>query len=158
MFGFFGRSEIAVDRYSPKLIPKLKKEHSALLRLYGNVQDAHNIRDEANVTVLLTDLVAALEEHISTEEAHLYTFIYKTVSPLDPKSKLIDDCRKETEVIAAGLMNLRDQCEALGAGQKLAATFKKDFEDLGALIVRRIKREEESIYPLYEVSGEQGPR
>lgn len=47
-------------------------------------------------------------------------------------------------------MNFLAKYEAIGVGSGLAGAFERDFALLGKMLRERIKREESTLYPLYE--------
>lgn len=136
-------------RYHPELIDQLVGEHQALLALYGEIQNAFNQGDYGSVTEKLNTFRSDLQSHILTENVRLYIYLNRSLDSDETNAELIHSFRREMNDIAKVAMNFLRKYEAIGVDSDLAAPFAKDFATIGQVLVQRIKKEEQVLYPLY---------
>ncbi len=136
-------------QYDPELIPKLTQEHHHLLALFGAIQGAHQRQDFSAVQHALRDFKLALNVHLLTENVRFYAYVKKGLSNSTENLDTVNAFWKEMQGIAKVVIQFLAKYEAAMLTPEMKAAFGKELEDVGAALVSRIKREEESLYTLY---------
>lgn len=135
--------------YHPDLIDKLQSDHRHLLELYGEINRLFEQQDYPQVSKMLDVLKSELRGHLLTENIKLYIYLDHMLANDEMNSSLIKDFRREMDGIAKVALRFLSKYEAIGVDKELAPSFARDFGELGKVLVERIKREEEVLYPLY---------
>jgi hemerythrin-like domain-containing protein len=165
MFGFFKKKSSASEaatpreevhtapgtqiRYSPDLIASLQNDHQTLLGLYGEINEAFAEKRYADVSLMLTTFRSNLNAHLLTENVRLYIYLDRSLAGDATSSELIHGFRKEMDEIAKVALGFLRKYEAIGVDADLASRFAADFATLGKVLVERIQKEENTLYPLY---------
>lgn len=136
-------------RYSPTLVDGLQADHKALLELYGQIDKAFKARQYAQVSTMLESLKSALNAHLLTENVRLYIYLDRCLAHDPTNSDLIRSFRKEMDDIAKVALGFLKKYETIGVDEDLAAHFATDFATIGRVLVERIQKEENVLYPLY---------
>ncbi|SCZ58485.1 hemerythrin domain-containing protein [Thiohalomonas denitrificans] len=136
-------------RYSPELVEKLKEDHKDLIELYGQIAEEFAQADYKAVSQSLARFRGLLQGHLLTENVRLYIYLDRQFAHDDTKSELIRKFRREMDGIGRAATNFLRKYEAIGVNTELADAFKRDFNEVGQVLVQRIEREESTLYPLY---------
>lgn len=136
-------------RYHPELISELTADHKALLALYGEIKEAFDQADYPTVAEKLNTFRSDLQAHLLTENVRLYIYLNRSLGDDETNSELIQGFRREMNEIAKVAMNFLRKYEAIGVDKDLAKAFAKDFAIIGKVLVERIEKEEQVLYPLY---------
>ncbi|MEW5889949.1 MAG: hemerythrin domain-containing protein [Pseudomonadota bacterium] len=135
--------------YSADLIARLKADHAQLLALYGAVKQAFANKDYAAVAAGLEDFRSAIQGHLLVENVRLYIYLEHQLAQ-DPASfELIHEFRREMDGIGKAVVAFLTRYRNIGSDRSLSPSFAKDLDAVGAVLVRRIEREEATLYPLY---------
>ena len=135
--------------YSDELIPQLKKDHQDLLTLYGQIKASFEQANYKDVTSQLNTMRQALQSHLLTENVRLYIYLDRSMANDELNADLVRGFRREMDGIARVAMAFLKKYEMIGVDADLAKLFATDFEELGKVLVARIEREENTLYPLY---------
>lgn len=135
--------------YSPDLIGTLQQDHKNLLALYGDIANAFKEQKYKDVSSMLNELKSGLNAHLLKENVRLYIYLDRSLSNDTISSELIRGFRKEMDDIAKVALKFLQKYETIGVDEDLASHFASDFETIGKVLVERIKKEEETLYPLY---------
>lgn len=165
MFGFFKKkssvSEAAAPKeeahtapgtqihYSPDLIASLQGDHQTLLDLYGEITEAFEEKRYTDVSSMLITFRSGLNAHLLTENVRLYIYLERSLAGDETSRELIHGFRKEMDEIAKVALGFLRKYEAIGVDADLAGRFAADFATLGKVLVERIQKEENTLYPLY---------
>ncbi len=136
-------------RYSPELIDSLQHDHKTILALYGDIAKAFKEKRYPDVSSMLDDFKSGLSAHLLTENVRLYIYLDRSLASDPTSSDLIRSFRKEMDDIAKVALGFLKKYETIGVDEDLAAHFAVDFETIGKVLVERIKKEENTLYPLY---------
>ena len=136
-------------RFSPDLVDSLKDDHQSLLGLYGEINTAFNEKRYDDVSSQLLTFKSGLNAHLLTENVRLYIYLQHALSSDPSSSELIHGFRKEMDEIAKVAIGFLRKYEAIGVDEDLAAHFAADFATIGKVLVERIEKEENTLYPLY---------
>ena len=136
-------------RYSPDLINSLQGDHQTLLSLYGEINTAFDEKRYSDVSSMLTTFKSGLNAHLLTENVRLYIYLQHALVADPSSSELIHGFRKEMDEIAKVALGFLKKYETIGVDEDLAAHFATDFATIGKVLVERIEKEENTLYPLY---------
>jgi hemerythrin-like domain-containing protein len=136
-------------RYSPELIDSLQQDHQTLLGLYGDINTAFEEKRYADVSAMLITFKSGLNAHLLTENIRLYIYLEHALVGDTISSELIHGFRKEMDEIAKVALGFLKKYETIGVDEDLAAHFAIDFATIGRVLVERIQKEENTLYPLY---------
>jgi len=136
--------------YSPELIGQLKGDHQRLLELFGHISAAFAGSDLAAAARLLGEFRRGILSHLLTENVRFYIYLEHTLKHDSPNEfDLMRHFRHEMDSIGKAVLAFLDKYQSLDKQPDLAAAFGKDLENVGAILGERIRREEETLYPLY---------
>ncbi|MCW9015123.1 MAG: hemerythrin domain-containing protein [Gammaproteobacteria bacterium] len=135
--------------YDPELINDLKNDHQNLFGIYTEIKTLFDNGDYPAVSTRLNDFRGDLQGHLLTENVRLYIYLDHMLRGDETNLELIRGFRKEMDDIAKTAMNFLKKYEAIGVDTDLAEIFSKDFDTIGEVLTKRIKREESVLYPLY---------
>ena len=135
--------------YNADLIPQLKAEHQQLLELFGMINMAFS-RDDLQLTAkLLEDFRRGIQSHLLTENIRFYIYLEHSLTQDLESMSLMHGFRQEMDTIGKAVLSFLSKYKDIGTRPDFAIPFRKDLEDVGKILVDRITREEETLYPLY---------
>jgi len=135
--------------YSPDLIPQLKGEHQQLLELFGMVNNAFAKNDLALTAKFLENFRRGIQSHLLTENIRFYIYLEHSLGQDLESLSLMHDFRQEMDTIGKNVLSFLSKYKEIGSRPDFAIPFATDLETVGKILVDRIKREEETLYPLY---------
>ena len=136
--------------YSPELIGQLKGDRQRLLELFRNISDSFASGDLAAAARLLGEFRSGILSHLLTENVRFYIYLEHTLKHGNPeKFDLAHHFRHEMDSIGKAVLAFLNKYQGLDKQPELAASFGQDLENLGTILAERIRREEETLYPLY---------
>lgn len=135
--------------YHPELIEQLKHDHRALLALFGSIQQDFAAEKLGDVVTHLDAFRVAIQSHLLTENVRLYIYLEHQLEEDPVKHELIHGFRHEMDGIGKAVMGFLARYRKLSVDRNLMATFGRDLEMVGNILVSRIQREEATLYPLY---------
>lgn len=135
--------------YHPELIGQFKQDHQSLLALFGSIQAA--FRDGRLQTVVehLDAFRTAIQSHLLIENVRLYIYLEHQLADDAASHQLIHDFRHEMDGIGKAVVGFLAKYKDLSVDANLVASFGRDLEAVGKVLVDRIRREEATLYPLY---------
>ena len=136
-------------RFSPELIDSLQNDHQSLLALYGEINTAFEEKRYDDVSSMLTTFKGDLNAHLLTENVRLYIYLEHALKGDETSKDLIHGFRKEMDEIAKVAVGFLKKYETIGVDEDLAAHFATDLATIGKVLVERIQKEENTLYPLY---------
>lgn len=135
--------------YSAELVDKLKGDHRKLLELFLGVKAAGEAGDMAMAAARLEDFRAELQGHLLTENIRLYVYLEHALAHDADSHGLMRSFRHEMDEIGKAVVGFLSKYRELASNPVLATTFVPDLEAVGKVLVERIRREEDTLYPLY---------
>ena len=137
-------------RFDPMLIGSLKEDHQTLFRLYGELVQAKDSGNYANVPKLLGEFKFALQTHVMVENVRFYVFLQQQLAGDADTSAFIADVRKQMDGIARAAVKFANTY-AVGEPftPELARGFSADLAAIGDVLTKRVAMEESRLYPLY---------
>lgn len=151
--GFGGTPKASRDHsrfnYSPSLVASLKGDHVELIKLHGELA---RLANEARYTALPAALAAfksTFDLHILHENLHLYCYVEEKATARPDDQDVIRAFRSEMNAIARAVVNFVKKYRSEGVSAQSAPEFLVELRQVGALLLKRIEREEKELYTLY---------
>lgn len=135
--------------YDPNLIAKYLGDHRQLFEIYEQISSALASHNFSAVKRGLNDFRSGLQEHLLSENVKLYVYLSRQLAANEESSRLINEFRTEMNGIGRVVMDFVRKYTEGELGEHQVAAFKREFDEIGAVLKRRTKREESTLYPLY---------
>lgn len=162
MFGFLRKNKRAVEApqqmsapasdgiaYDESLIDTFQAEHQGLLKLFGIIKTAAEQGDFKLVQVKLKQFTSILRGHLLTENVKLYVYLSKELAH-DPENKeIIMSFRREMMQIGKVVNQFVTTYDRPLWSLDMRQHFLPELLAIGEVLVERIEREENTLYPLY---------
>ena len=131
--------------FQDELINKLNEEHQKLFSLVGKMEEALQKNDLKKLKKFVGIFKKELELHVLYEDTNLYEHLYLRYHYYQDIKDEIERKHNEIKDIAVAVG------EFINAHQDLEniAMFKKDFEAVKGVLVKRVSFEEEILYDIY---------
>ena len=144
--------EIKVETtYNEKLIENFKHDHEELLKIFGEIRESFENDSNAHKKVvnLLNDFKIALEIHLMIEDNKLYSYLTMKYGSDDVHKAFVEDIQTEMTNIAKEVMFFIRKYTNRQSYDNNIDNFLNDLDNIGEVLTRRIKMEEEKLYALY---------
>jgi len=135
--------------FNPELIPRLTADHQRLLQGFTSIREAAAGGDLATAAQRLETFRNDLQGHLLTENIRFYVYLEHALADAPENHALMRGFRHEMDDIGKAVVAFLGRYRALADDPGLAEGFARDLEGIGAVLVERIRREEETLYPLY---------
>ena len=138
-------------QYDEKLIPQLKSDHAALLLMYSSVANKMSAGTWDAVPASLREMRMAMYGHLLTEGVKLYSYMRRSLAEEQNLLEVYRSYKKEMDGIGRIAFDFFDKYQGKDwlASPDSRLSFKAEFDNLGKVLVDRITREENILYPLY---------
>ena len=136
--------------YNPNLVPLLKIEHQQLLSSYKTILIALEKQEFLQMSQQLNEFDQLLRKHLLKEHVELYVYLEYTLMKGTQAFDKMHQLRLEMEQISSNIMAFLNVYQAMPVNFVTAAEFKRNFEQIGEILNKRISREETILYPLYK--------
>lgn len=153
---WFGRSSKdeqpkppARGEFRPDLIPTLHEEHKELLALFTELERASQRSDEAACRSALDRFTRLLQEHLLTENRHLYGYFSRHADPDPSVAQRIETMSNEMMHVGKILHRFITTYARSTWTSALHEQLRKDIRVIGGVLTHRIHEEEAVLYPLY---------
>ena len=151
--GFGGTPKVSRDHsrfnFSPGLVPGLKGEHGELIKLHAELA---RLATDGRYTAIPASLAAfrsKFDLHILHENLHLYGYVEEKATGRPEDQDMIRGFRSEMNAIARAVVNFVKKYRSEGVDARTAPEFLVEARQIGALLLKRIEREEKELYVLY---------
>lgn len=135
--------------YDEGLIGSFEAEHQHLLKLFGVIKTAAEQNDFKLVQVRLKQFASILRGHLLTENVKLYVYLSKALAN-DPENKdIILSFRREMMQIGKVVNQFVTTYDRPLWSLDMREHFLPELLAIGKVLVQRIEREENTLYPLY---------
>lgn len=135
--------------YRPDLIPKLRAEHRELLSLFADLENTSEQGDEPACRAALDRFTRALQDHLLTENRHLYGYLSRRVDPDPDFARQVDAMSADMMRVGKILHRFITTYTRATWTSALQAQLRKDLPPIGEVLAHRIHEEESVLYPLY---------
>ncbi|HFC30113.1 MAG TPA: hemerythrin domain-containing protein [Oceanospirillales bacterium] len=135
--------------YIPNLVENLRKDHKALLNIFGKIKSSFEAGKFRKVEKNLKTFRRLLTDHLLTENVRLYIYLGHEFAQDEVTSDLVKEFKSEMNQISKVVMAFLTKYETIGVNKGLSESFNKDLNAIGQALTERIQREENTLYPLY---------
>jgi hypothetical protein len=135
--------------YDDKLIARLINEHHRLIRIFSNIIQSFDNGDLTKTVDLLRSFHSEIRAHLLSEKVQLYIYLQHTLVDDDLGFTLMRELQHEMDDIGRELVAFLTKYENLCTIPRLADSFKEEHNAIGQVLAVRIRREEQTLYPLY---------
>ena len=136
--------------YRPDLIPSLQAEHRQLLALFAELERAsEQVEDPLVCRAALDRFTRVLQDHLLTENRHLYGYFSRHPDAKADTARRVDDMSADMMRIGKMLHRFITTYSRATWTTALQAQLRKDLRPIGEVLAHRIHEEEAVLYPLY---------
>lgn len=135
--------------YDPRLIETLKEDHSLLIDIYKAIDAARSEGNLMTVQTRLDQFRMMLQDHLLKENVRLYVYLEHVLAGDATSHQLMHEFRHEMDDIGRVVVGFLTKYRQIGIHPELAAAFGTDFAAIGQALTARIRREEDTLYPMY---------
>jgi hypothetical protein len=135
--------------YRADLIPNLQAEHKELLTLFAELERASEQSDEMACRSALDRFTRVLQDHLLTENRHLYGYLSRHPDANPDVARRVDDMSSDMMRIGKMLHRFITTYTRATWTSVLQAQLRKDLPPIGEVLAHRIHEEESVLYPLY---------
>lgn len=136
-------------RYSADLVERLVRDHRLMLERFTAISEAAHAGRLDEVVPLLERFRVDLHAHLLVENVRLYVYLEHTLADDPVSHALMHEFRHDMDDIGKKVVAFLARYVRLGEDPALAHSFVADLERVGSVLVDRIQREEDTLYPLY---------
>jgi hemerythrin-like domain-containing protein len=135
--------------YDENLIKDFKQEHQELLRLFSIIKSAAEQEDIKLVQTKLKRFTSILRGHLLTENVKLYVYLTKELANDIENKDIIMSFRREMMQIGKVVNQFVTRYDKKDWSSDMQQHFLPELLAIGEVLVERIEREENTLYPLY---------
>jgi hypothetical protein len=137
--------------YNSGLIHVLEDDHKVLLSLYTHIMKCATNKQYNALKKGLNDFGERLTTHLRKESIDLYMYLEFVVVKADAVEtrETFSSFRLEMKEISIAVSSVLNHYDNTPVTNETVDKFLIDFEELGVILVDRIKREEKTLYPIY---------
>ena len=137
-------------QFYPDLIKNLVGDHRRLFQLYDNIKENFSRRDLALVSGSLKEFGALVRNHLLTENMRLYIYLQQQMAKDEINTALVRSYRKEMDGIGKNVLDFLEKYKEIESSSAAdLSSFAAELDEIGRVVGSRMKREEETLYPLY---------
>ena len=144
-----GRARPALGDYRPELIPALQSDHRELLALFAELERASERNDETACRATLDRFTHRLQEHLLTENRHLYGYFSRHPEKNPDVARQVDTMSADMMRVGKILHRFITTYTRATWTNALYVQLRKDLGVMGEVLTHRIHEEESVLYPLY---------
>ncbi len=138
--------------FDAELTAQLKEEHRSLLAVFTGIKKAYQAQDFAGVTKGLQQFQTALNMHLAVENFKFYSYLRRNLKNGSPELATMNSFFDEMQEIGKVVSQFLRKYLAASFTQDIQQSFGRELEAIGAALMSRIDREEETLYRLYQPS------
>lgn len=135
--------------YHPQLVGELVHEHGNLLASFNAITQAFEGGDLAATCRELEQFRSLLMAHLLKENVRFYIYLEHALAGDANSHALVHQFRHEMNEIGKAVLAFLGKYADLARNPALAESFPGELGSIGEVLVRRIRNEEDSLYPLY---------
>lgn len=136
-------------RHDPALVAALKQDHQLLLEIFGSIRNAAAAGDLRAVQKRLEHFRIVLQDHLLKENVRLYVYLEHLLRSDPTSHELMHGFRHEMDAIGKTVVGFLGRYKFIAGEPALAASFGAELDAIGQALAARIRREEDTLYPMY---------
>lgn len=137
------------NEFRPELIPSLQDEHRQLLALFAELERASEQNDEAACRSALDRFTRVLQEHLLTENRHLYGWFARNPANDPDIARCVESMSADMMHVGKILHRFITAYTRTTWTDALQTQLRRDIRVIGEVLAHRIHEEEKVLYPLY---------
>lgn len=137
-------------RHDPALVGGLKQDHQLLLEIYGSIRKAAAAGDLPAVQTRLEHFRIVLQDHLLKENVRLYVYLEHMLQGDPTSHEMMHGFRHEMDAIGRTVVGFLNRYKFIAGEPSLAAAFAVELDSIGQALAARIRREEQTLYPMYQ--------
>jgi methionine salvage enolase-phosphatase E1 len=139
--------------YDEGLIDNLEKDHEMLVELFGKIwKNGYEAGDFDALGKHISEFKALFQSHLLKENVKFYAYLEQSMKH-DPHSlSVVREFRRDMNDIANAVIGFCKKYERPEFTKAAQESFKKEYQDIGQALVRRVQLEERDLYSLYAAS------
>ena len=138
-----------LNEFRPELIDSLQVEHRQLLALFTDLERASEQNDESACRFALDRFTRLLQEHLLTENRHLYGWFARNPANDPDVARRVDSMSADMMHVGKILHRFITAYSRTTWTADSPAQLKRDIRVIGEVLAHRIHEEESVLYPLY---------
>ena len=139
--------------YDRQLVSKLKQDHAGLLKIFTDIVQATSNKDIARIKKHMTAFLALFNEHALSEYTKLYIFLDYAYRSFKENHDLIMAFRREMNDIGREVRKFYFHwMDGDNLNSASLPAFLAQAEEIGKVLIKRIKVEEERLYEIYDMA------
>jgi regulator of sigma D len=132
------------------LVQGLTAEHREFFDLYQEIHDAVTGRKYSVVAKHATKFHDRLHDHLAAENIKLYAELKRHLESADmQKRQVVHNLQREMFTIGRAAVEFIQKAETIALNDANAGQFRNDLEGVGTVLARRIRQEEDYLFPLF---------
>lgn len=135
--------------HDPQLIEALKEDHRLLLDIFHAIDEARRQGDLMTVQTRLNHFRTVLQDHLLKENVRLYVYLEHVLKGDPTSHALMHEFRHEMDAIGRTVVGFLAKYKEIGLHPEMSDGFVADLAAVGQALVARIRREEDTLYPMY---------
>lgn len=147
--GTHGKARPTRGDYRPELIPALQADHRELLALFAELERASERNDETACRTTLDRFTRLLQDHLLTENRHLYGYFSRHPDTDPAVAHQVDTMSADMMRVGKILHRFITTYSRATWSRDLYAQLHRDLATIGEVLTHRIHEEERVLYPLY---------
>lgn len=136
--------------YDAGLVAKLREDHRELVRIYTAIKATTVANRFGDLHELLSYFKSTFQAHIAMENIRFYVYLQQRAAQDEDTSDFIAEVRKEMRGIARRVVRFADTYMSAPPTAETAAGFSGELDQLVAVLVQRVEKEETRLYSLYQ--------
>lgn len=136
--------------YDPELVDQLKVEHQELLHIFNVIESAAAAGKFHQLPGLLATLKMVFQTHIMLENVKFYAYLQHRMGDDPDIANFLIEVRKDMDGIARSLVQFVNTHSATLPTSETAARFSRELDEIGTMLLWRVKLEESRVYSLYQ--------
>lgn len=136
--------------YDPELVGRLKVEHQELMHIFGVIERAAAEGKFHQLPGLLATLKMVFQTHIMLENVKFYAYLQHRMGADPDVANFLIEVRKDMDGIARSLVQFVNTHSATLPTSETAAKFNSELDEIGTMLLWRVKLEESRVYSLYQ--------
>lgn len=139
--------------HDPHLIEHLMSDHQQLLGVFTAIAEAGKAGRLDEAQKQLENFRSLIMDHLLKENVRLYIYLEHLLAEDPVAHELMHGFRREMDGIGKVVVGFLGKYKELASHPEMASDFNRDLAGIGQALVARIRREEETLYPMYEAPG-----
>ncbi len=137
--------------YDPALIDTLKKDHSKLVSLYGQMwKEGFEKKDYKRLSSIIAEFKAGFQSHLLKENVKFYVYLEQSLSDDLHTLQVVKDFRSDMNDIANAVIQFCKKYQHQAYTLEMEQEFERDYVKIGEVLTRRVSMEENELYLLYQ--------